>query len=104
MNRLLALYPNTNGFYLQVYEAPDTDEETPGLNEDILNNRWLKNYSASLCKRQWATNIKKFNGVPLPGGGDLNHDGLMSDANEEIERLEIQLEDEFCLPSSFIVG
>lgn len=104
MNKIMENYPNSNSFYLLVYEAPDTDEENPGINEDIFNNRWLKNYSVALAKRQWATNLKKYNGVPLPGGGDLNHEGLMSDANEEIQRLEEQLEDEFVLPPSFLIG
>ncbi len=104
MNRLLEQFPNTSSFYLLVYEAPDTDEDNPGINEDIFNNRWLKNYSSALAKRQWATNLKKYNGVPLPGGGDLNHDGLMSDANEEIQRLEEQLEDEFCGFPTMLIG
>lgn len=70
----------------------------------IYGNRWLKKYAVALAKRQWAMNLKKFNDAPLPGGATLNHDGIMADANEEIEKLNEQLEDEFCLPPSFSIG
>lgn len=70
----------------------------------IYGNRWLKKYAVALAKKQWATNLKKFNDAPLPGGATLNHDGILTDANEEIQRLEEQLDDEFCLPTSFFIG
>jgi hypothetical protein len=98
IDKILESYPNTDGFYLLVYECADDSVE------DIYNNRWLKAYSVALSKRQWATNIRKYNNIPLPGGGDLNHADLMADANDEIQRLEDQLEDEFVLPPSMQIG
>jgi len=99
IQRIMSLYPNNAlCLALQVYECADAEVD------DIYNNRWLKQYATALAKRQWATNLKKFTGVPLPGGGDLNHDGIMSDANDEISRLEEELSDEWTLPPSFIIG
>lgn len=98
LQRITAQYPTSGAFWLLCYESPDDSLE------DIYDNRWLKQYATALAKKQWATNLKKYDGVPLPGGGTLNHDGLMTDANSEIEALETQLEDEFVLPPSFLIG
>jgi hypothetical protein len=98
IDKILESFPNTDGFYLLVYECADDSVE------DIYSNRWIKNFSSALAKRQWATNIRKYNNIPLPGGGDLNHADLMNDANEEIQKLEEILEDEMCLPPSMQIG
>lgn len=97
INKLASKYP-TDSFFLVVYESPMEELD------DLYNNRWLKQYAVALAKKQWATNLKKYNGAQLAGGAELNHEGLMSDANDEIQRLEEQLEDEFTLPPSFMVG
>lgn len=97
INNLANKYPTTS-FYLIVYESPAEELD------DLYNNRWLKDYAVALSKKQWATNLKKYNGAVLAGGAELNHEGLMSDANEEIQKLEEQLEDEFTLPPSFMIG
>ncbi len=91
-------YPSAGVFYLLVYESPDEEID------DLFDNRWLKNYASALSKKQWATNLYKYNGCALPGGAELNYDGIMTDANDEIQKLEEQLEDEFVLPPSFLIG
>jgi len=51
----------------------------------------LKHYTTALFKRQWATNLKKFSGIQLPGGVTLDGDKLYSEAMEEIDKLEQDL-------------
>lgn len=105
INKIRENFPNSDSFYLMVYETPvNTAEEGELIDEDIFNNRWLKQYATALAKKQWATNLKKYTGVPLPGGGDINYDGIMNDANEEIQRLEEELSDEWTLPPTFLIG
>jgi hypothetical protein len=71
---------------------------------DIYGDRWLQKYTQSLIKRQWAMNMGKFAGIALPGGVTLNARDMLNDANEEIEKLEKSLKDEFELPVDFMVG
>ena len=97
VSNLIRKYSNEY-VYLLVYECPMEELD------DLYDNRWLKQYSVALCKKQWSTNLKKYNGAALPGGAEINHEGIMSDAKEELEKLEIELEDEFVLPPKFIVG
>lgn len=54
---------------------------------------WLKHYSTALIKRQWATNLKKFSGMQLPGGVTIDGDKLYQEAMEEIQELEKDLLD-----------
>lgn len=62
-----------------------------------FNSYWLKQYATSLVRKQWANNLLKISGQTLPGGGTINADGMLSQANEEIETLEQRLKDEFSL-------
>lgn len=54
----------------------------------IFNEPWLKHYVTALFKKQWATNIKKFSGIQLPGGVTLDGDKLYAEALAEIGDLE----------------
>jgi hypothetical protein len=57
----------------------------------VYNEQWLKHYVTALFKRQWATNIKKFSGIQLPGGVTLDGDKLYDEATGEIKELEDEL-------------
>ena len=52
----------------------------------------LKRYATSLIKRQWGTNLSKFQNVALLGGVTYNGEQIYSQAQEEIERLETYIE------------
>ena len=54
----------------------------------IFNEPWLKHYVTAVFKKQWATNIKKFSGIQLPGGVTLDGDKLYAEALAEIGDLE----------------
>jgi len=91
----------TAGQYLVIegYETVDPEAYT-----DVYNDMWLKRYCTALFKRNWGTNLIKFEGLTLPGGVTLNGRQLFDDANQEIEKLEenIRLNHEF--PPDFFVG
>ena len=69
----------------------------------IWNETWLKEYTTSLFKRQWAVNIKKFKGIQLPGGVTLDGDTMYQEAMEEITRLKDDLSTKSA-PLNFMMG
>ena len=71
---------------------------------DVWNDIWLKRYATCLIKKQWATNIKKFSGLQLPGGVTLDGDSLYKEAVEEMTELEEQMQTNYSLPPDFMVG
>ena len=92
------------GDYLvaECYALVDPDS-TSGT-KSIYNDLWLKSYAASLIKRQWGSNLMKFEGMTLPGGVMLNGRQIFDDANIEIQAAEEKLRLEFELPIDFYVG
>jgi hypothetical protein len=58
----------------------------------------LKEYATALIKRSWANNLKKFNGIQLPGGVTMNGDKIYSEAIEEINKLHEEMETNYGAP------
>ena len=77
----------TSGEYIIIdcYRKIDPTQFT-----DVYNDVWLKKYVTALIKRQWGTNLSKFDGIQLPGGVTLQGRQILEDANAEIEKLEEQ--------------
>ena len=69
----------------------------------VWNEPWLKHYVTALFKKQWATNIKKFQGIQLPGGVTLDGDSLYREATDEINALEDELQTKSA-PLDFFLG
>ena len=76
----------------------------PATYTDIFNDILLKKYTTAAFKYQWGTNLMKYQGINLPGGVQFNADQLMSQAKEEMERIEETLQDKYELPANFWVG
>jgi hypothetical protein len=81
-------------------EAYVSLEDTP----EMYNDMWLKKYATALIKRQWGTNLSKFDGMQLPGGVTINASKISDEANEEIKALDESLINSYALPPDFIVG
>ena len=67
----------------------------PSIYAKVWNDRWLKEYATELIRKQWGSNLKKFGGIQLPGGVVLNGDKIYEDAEEEIRRLEQEMENNY---------
>jgi len=76
----------------------------PATYTEIFNDILLKKYTTAAFKYQWGTNLMKYQGINLPGGVQFNGDQLMSQAKEEMERIEETLQDKYELPANFWVG
>lgn len=75
----------------------------PATFTKVWNEAWLKHYVTALFKKQWATNIKKFSGIQLPGGVTLDGDKLYDEATTEIKDLEDELQNKSA-PLEFFLG
>jgi hypothetical protein len=63
----------------------------PATAPRLWNELWLKHYTTALIKRQWGVNIKKYDGIQLPGGITLDGQGMYDEAMSEIKDLEEEL-------------
>lgn len=59
-------------------------------NEDVWNDRVLKELGCAYIKRQWGNNLKKFNGVQMPGGITLNGQQIYDEAVADIEKMKAE--------------
>lgn len=71
---------------------------------EVYNDLFLKRYATALIKRQWAINMKKFEGIKLPGGVELNGQVMFDEATAEIKQIEDEMQLRFELPVDFQVG
>ena len=71
---------------------------------DIYDDMYLKRYATCLLKKQWGSNLSKFNGVTMLGGVTMNGETLYSQAIDEQQRLEEQIQLAYELPPMHMVG
>jgi uncharacterized radical SAM superfamily protein len=76
----------------------------PNAFNDVYNDYFLKKYATALIKQQWGTNMKKFEGVQLPGGVTMNGQKIFDEATEEIKDLVQEAELTYQLPVDFFAG
>jgi len=76
----------------------------PNTYTEIYNDRLLKEYVTSLIKRQWGMNLSKFQNITLPGGLSYNGAELFSQGQEEITKIEEEVQLKYELPPDFMVG
>ena len=71
---------------------------------DVYNDMFLKRYLTALLKRNWAINLKKFDGMELPGGVTLNGQQMYDEATEEIRNIEEEMQLKYETPPDFFTG
>ena len=76
----------------------------PNTYTDIWNDIFLKKYATQLIKRQWGANLSKFQGVQMLGGVTMNGEQIYTQAQEELNRLEEQIQLAYELPPTYMVG
>ena len=76
----------------------------PTTYTDVFDDIYLKRYATSLIKKQWGANLSKFNGVAMLGGVTMNGEAIYSQAIEEQQRLEEQIQLAFELPVNYMIG
>ena len=76
----------------------------PTTYTDIYDDIYLKRYATTLLKKQWGANLSKFNGVTMLGGVTMNGETLYSQAVEEQNKLEEEIQLAFELPVNHMIG
>jgi hypothetical protein len=76
----------------------------PTVYADVYKDRWLQNYCSAKIKYQWGSNLTKFVGMQLPGNIQFNGEQILSDARDEIQRLEEDMITSYSLPVHDMVG
>ena len=76
----------------------------PTTYTDIYDDFYLKRYATTLLKKQWGANLSKFNGVTMLGGVTMNGETLYTQALEEQNKLEEQIQLAFELPINYMIG
>jgi hypothetical protein len=76
----------------------------PDVYTRVWNDRWIKEYATALIKRTWGNNLSKFAGLQLPGGVTLDGKTIYTEAVEEIERLEKEMENNYGAPLEFLMN
>lgn len=104
MNRLYVdmawdLVPTGNYIIVEAYQVVD-----PTIYADVWKDRWLLRYAAALIKQQWGTNLKKFDGMKMPGGLTFNGQKIYDEATAEREQLEQEMISSYSLPVTDMIG
>jgi hypothetical protein len=88
-----------NWLVVEAYQVidPDTYAEAWG-------DRWLQRYATALIKRQWGENMKKFQGMPMPGGMVMNGQQIYNEAVMEIKEIEDEIVHSYSLPCMDMIG
>ena len=71
---------------------------------DIFDDMFLKEYVTALIKRQWGSNLSKYEGLQLPGGVTLNGAKIFEEAQVEIDKIQEQMSLKYELPTDFMIG
>lgn len=84
---------------VEAYEVINPDTFT-----DAWADRWLLRYAACLIKQQWGTNLKKFQGMQMPGGLTFNGQQIYNEATSERAELENEMIFTYSLPAQDFIG
>ena len=84
---------------VEAYQVVDPDVYT-----DVWKDRWLLRYAACLIKQQWGTNLKKFEGMKMPGGLIFNGQTIYNEATQERAELEKEMVYSYSLPVTDMIG
>lgn len=84
---------------VEAYEVLD-----PEVYTKAWNDRWLLRYASCLIKQQWGNNLKKFNGMKMPGGLTFNGQVIYEEATQERAELEKEMIHSYSLPVTDMIG
>ena len=76
----------------------------PSTYTDVFNDIWLKRYVTALFKRQWGANLSKFDGVTMIGNVTLNGSKIFNEAQDEIQKLETEIRNNYEIMPNFMMG
>ena len=88
-----------NYLVVEAYQVVD-----PDLYTKAWADRWLARYASCLIKQQWGQNLKKFEGMKMPGGLVFNGQKIFDEATSERADLEKEMIFTYSLPAADMIG
>ena len=76
----------------------------PEIYKDVWSDRWLLQYGTCLIKQQWGVNLKKYDGMKMPGGIVFNGQRIYDEAAAERSQLEHEMLNSYSLPCTDMLG
>jgi len=76
----------------------------PDIYTDMYSDRWLQKYTTALIKKQWGENLKKFEGISMPGGVSFNGQKIWDEAVDELQTMESEMISSYSLPVTDMLG
>lgn len=76
----------------------------PETYTEVYNDIWLKRYIAALFKKQWGTNLLKFDGMQLPGGITIQGQAIYDQGQGDVMEAEQNLIEHWERPLGFLIG
>ena len=70
----------------------------------VYNDLWMKRYVTALVKRQWGSNLIKFQGATLPGGITMNGEFIYNEGKQAVEKLEDEMIRSYETPPLDMIG
>ena len=70
----------------------------------VWNDRMLKKLATAYIKKQWGTNMSKFDKMQLPGGVTMRGVDIYNEAVGDIDKIEQNIRDTYEQPPGFLVG
>lgn len=94
----MSLYRNAF-VVVRSYKAVD-----PTTDFDVYDDPWFKSYCTALFKKQWGTNLKKYDQVQLPSGVTIKGQEIYDEAVNEINTLLTEFAQRYEEPDLFLIG
>jgi hypothetical protein len=88
-----------NYLVVEAYQIVD-----PEIYEKAWADRWLARYASCLIKQQWGQNLKKFEGMKMPGGLTFNGQKIYDEATAERSELEHEMIYSYSIPVTDMIG
>lgn len=89
------------GEYIIVEGMAITDPDTY---TKVWNDRMLKKLATAYVKKQWGTNMSKFDKMQLPGGVTMRGVDIYTEAMSDIASIEQEIRNTYEAPPAFLVG
>ena len=70
----------------------------------IWEEEWLQRYATALIKQQWGNNLKKYQGMQMPGGTSFSGQQIWQEATDELKELQYELINTYSLPNCDFIG
>lgn len=84
---------------IEAYQVIDPDTYSK-----MYGDYWLQRYATALIKIQWGENLKKFQGMQMPGGMIMDGVSIYNEGIRDKEQLEMEMRTSYSLPAADMIG